>query len=680
MSARRQSTRNKARQAAVESQTPSVPESRKTPTAELPKRKIQPAASKDKLTDLTTGSNVGTESEPDNHAQSVPQKRGLPKGRDTDEDPATRIVKPVEKKSKVGVHTTLENPRVKMKKPIAPQSPLPHHINQVVQPGKPVMPWPKRTSAEVAAALAEKARLLRRVEELDKEKKLALAELDLDEEAQDAVEERIAVRHLIDLPDSESEEPRAGTLDDALEVRPVDEEGSQDEDDGPPHSEDQGSEPETMPVSWILPHNVGSRLNAPCNAQQKVKKRKKKPAKGETRKALRSIEPPRKRLKETIQVSVQVTKPSGLLNNWQSRAISKGGQTTRETPSPRDDAVLSGNALGGLVDEDADSKQPSSKMSKGRDVTRKNEIIRIVDSDSEVETSNASRKSSRAPTSSLGIPKRMVKSESSFNNGTFRDDNDKVPSFISSDWTTRFLPTLYHILFCSEKPFHDFSKGSGLVRTVQKVLDIVYPDHSYVVTVNCKLYTSAYNRLVDKWSDFGARALQVADKVFKQVEYMNNTRTVSEYAIWATGKDGPALWGVPSPQGVSSHDEDYVKAQGIFESRYMIDILTTVIKKPMENSLLFDCGLGYPKGAVALAAAGIERAFSTFRSGQKVRVTPFSRDNNGEIVAEYMHTLNALSECRWKSMLTVYSLEGEGQVEIRSLESSRRTLYIPSSP
>ncbi|KAH9028661.1 hypothetical protein EDB85DRAFT_1892403 [Lactarius pseudohatsudake] len=634
MSALRQSARNKAKQAAVRSETPSVPKSRKTPAAEPPNRKIQPAAPKAKSTDLTTGS------------------------RDTDEDPATRIVKPVEKKSKVGVHTALENPRVKTKKPIAPRSPLPQRINRVVQPGKPAMPRPKRTSAEVAAALAEKARLLRRVEELDKEKKLALAELDLDEEAQDAVEERIAVRHLIDLPDSESEEPQAETLDDALEVGPVDEEESQGEDDEPPRSEDQGSEPETMP--------------------QKVKKRKKKPAKGETRKAVEDMkmdlrreqeetltgkrpgvnheaELPRKRLKETIQASVQVTKPSGLLNNWQSRAVSRGGKTIRETPSPRDDAVLSDNALG--------SKRPSSKMSKGRDVTRKNEIIRIADSDSEVETSNASKKSSRAPTSRLETPKRMVKSESSFDNGTFRDDKDKVPSFILSDWSTRFLPTLYHILFCSERPFHDFSKGSGLVQTVQKVIDVIYPDHSYVVTVQSKLYMNAYDRLVEKRSDF-------------RFEYMNNTRAVSEYAMWATGEDGPGLWGVPSPRGVSSHDEDYVKAKGIFESRYMIDILTTVMKKPMQNSLLVDCGLGYPKGAVALAAAG----FSAFRSGQKVRASPFSRDNHGEIVAEYIHTLNALSERRWKSMLTVYGLKGEGQVEMRSLESARRTLYIPSSP
>lgn len=35
----------------------------------------------------------------------------------------------------------------------------------------------------------------------------------------------------------------------------------------------------------------------------------------------------------------------------------------------------------------------------------------------------------------------------------------------------------------------------------------------------------------------------------------------------------------------------------------MIDLLTWAIKKPMENSELLDCG--YPKGAVALAAAGV---------------------------------------------------------------------------
>ncbi|KAH9035088.1 hypothetical protein EDB83DRAFT_2318777 [Lactarius deliciosus] len=82
---------------------------------------------------------------------------------------------------------------------------------------------------------AGKARLLRRVEELDKEKKLTLAELDLDEEAQDAIYQILRAKN-----------PKPKTLDNALKACPVDEEGSQDEDDGPPHSEDHGSEPETM--------------------------------------------------------------------------------------------------------------------------------------------------------------------------------------------------------------------------------------------------------------------------------------------------------------------------------------------------------------------------------------------------------------------------------------------------
>ncbi|KAH9011665.1 hypothetical protein EDB84DRAFT_1647130 [Lactarius hengduanensis] len=641
MSALHQSARNKARQGIVESETSSVPDSRKTAAAERrqspkgkPKGKTQRAAPKAKSvaksTNLTAGSNVGTESESDNPVQSVPHKRGLPKGQDTGEDSATQIVEPVGKKPKVGVHTAPESPRVKTKKPIPPRSPLPQRINRVVQPGKPVMPRPKRTSAEVAAAQAEKVKLSQEAEELDKQNKLALAEMELNEEAQDAVEERMAVRHLADLRYSEKED-QAEPRDDVLEERPVDEDGPQDENDEPPRSEDECLEPETMP---------------------KAQGKKKKPAKGETRKAVEAMtaelrqareetlvskrpgannktEPPRKHLRETVQASVRVTKPSGFLNNWQSRAVSGGGQT-KGTPNTRDDAVLSDNALGGLADEDADSKRPSPKMSKGRDVTRKNEIIRITGSDSEVETSNASRKSLRAPTSRL--TKQTVKSEPSFSssNGTSRDDEHRVPSFIVSDWTTRFLPTLYHIMFCSERPFHDFGKGTGLLRTVQQVVDLIFPDHSYFVTVESKLYVNAYDRLVEKRSEFGVRALQVVDKLFKQVEYTNNVRAVSEYAIWATKRDGPALWGVPSPQGVSSRDEDYVKAKDLFESQYMIDVLTSLVKKPMENSLLLE--YGHPKGAVALAAAGVERAFFAFHSGWKAR-PPFSTPCAGGVSA-----------------------------------------------
>jgi hypothetical protein len=115
------------------------------------------------------------------------------------------------------------------------------------------MPRPKRTSAAVAAAEAEKVDLLRRLEELDKQKKLALAEMELNEEEEDAEEERTAVRHLKDLPDSESEEPLAEPWDDVLEDFPMDEDeplGPQDGKDGPLRLEGQCLElGVTKPVS-----------------------------------------------------------------------------------------------------------------------------------------------------------------------------------------------------------------------------------------------------------------------------------------------------------------------------------------------------------------------------------------------------------------------------------------------
>lgn len=67
-------------------------------------------------------------------------------------------------------------------------------------------------------------------------------------------------------------------------------------------------------------------------------------------------------------------------------------------------------------------------------------------------------------------------------------ESDEKPLFVVADWTTRFLPTLYHVLFCSEKPFHEFSRGSRFAAIVQKVLNLVHPGNTYVVTTTCKIY------------------------------------------------------------------------------------------------------------------------------------------------------------------------------------------------
>lgn len=80
-------------------------------------------------------------------------------------------------------------------------------------------------------------------------------------------------------------------------------------------------------------------------------------------------------------------------------------------------------------------------------------------------------------------------SNASSSKGSMKSESIEKPLFVLADWAMRFLLTLYHVLFCSKKPFHEFSKGSAFAATVQKVLDIVHPGNIYVITTQSKIYT-----------------------------------------------------------------------------------------------------------------------------------------------------------------------------------------------
>jgi hypothetical protein len=233
MSALRRSGRIKTGQPGIEPENPSLPDLHGMPAAAKKqqiggKPKGNTVAPKPKLvaesTDvLATGSGAEAELKPVSFAQSVPCKWGRQTGQGASENLATEINEPVEKKLKIVIRTVPKKTRANTRKPIPQRSPLPQRIKRVVQPARPDMPRRKRTSSAVAAAEAEEAKLLWRLEELDRQKKLALAEMELNEEEADAEEERTAVQHLEDLPDSESgeppaevSEPRDGVLDDFL--------------------------------------------------------------------------------------------------------------------------------------------------------------------------------------------------------------------------------------------------------------------------------------------------------------------------------------------------------------------------------------------------------------------------------------------------------------------------------
>lgn len=85
--------------------------------------------------------------------------------------------------------------------------------------------------------------------------------------------------------------------------------------------------------------------------------------------------PQHKRFKETV------TKPSGLIKDWETKGVSRSswkGRGTRNEPTLATQSTHLENVIGGLTDEDLDSHRPPSKGLKGRDVTRTNEVSILV--------------------------------------------------------------------------------------------------------------------------------------------------------------------------------------------------------------------------------------------------------------------------------------------------------------
>lgn len=54
-----------------------------------------------------------------------------------------------------------------------------------------------------------------------------------------------------------------------------------------------------------------------------------------------------------------------------------------------------------------------------------------------------------------------------------------LPEFARADWTSRFLPTLYHRFRSSDQPWKAFTKGNEMVAIIQEVVNEVYPRHKY---------------------------------------------------------------------------------------------------------------------------------------------------------------------------------------------------------
>ena len=83
-------------------------------------------------------------------------------------------------------------------KPLPLRSPLPGRTNRNTHPGLIVKPKTKRTTEEVTAAARRKADIQARVDELERQRVQAVAEMDLQQELDEEADNRSVVRHFAD--------------------------------------------------------------------------------------------------------------------------------------------------------------------------------------------------------------------------------------------------------------------------------------------------------------------------------------------------------------------------------------------------------------------------------------------------------------------------------------------------
>ncbi|KAI0000683.1 hypothetical protein BJV74DRAFT_748348, partial [Russula compacta] len=206
------------------------------------------------------------------------------------------------------------------------------------------------------------------------------------------------------------------------------------------------------------------------------------------------------------------------------------------------------------------------------------------------------------------------------------DDLDGLPEWAKASWSMSFLPTIYVYLLAAPKPFELYMRGSNLLATVQEVADIVYLGSGYRAKLMDRIFTMR--------SYFGCEAIKVVKQFFSDDKYAGNRKAISKYVHWATRDNGPGIFRKPAPMNRTEKkgEAGYMKGEDIFESRFIIDVVSPFLKWCKNSSKNF----GRPTGALALAAAAVERAFKMYHSGKRKNVGQFSHEKVGDMIDDYM--------------------------------------------
>ncbi|TFK58192.1 hypothetical protein BDN72DRAFT_966401 [Pluteus cervinus] len=238
-----------------------------------------------------------------------------------------------------------------------------------------------------------------------------------------------------------------------------------------------------------------------------------------------------------------------------------------------------------------------------------------------------------------------------------------IPQFLTADWKSKFLPTLYDVFFCSNHPYNAFCQGNEFGATATQVLDIIIPGHQYKVHSKEPVYCVALERIHEKRSDIGHHVAKVVATFFEQPEYKDRPKAIAAYVEWATQKHGPAYYKTPSPASVvklEPKQQGFQAPQGPFESNFIVGTMNTFLDSTsITKSKAVD--IGYPESLLALVCAAFHLHFETWSTGHKLPVY-FAREHveGPGNLDRYVKFVNQINDKRWEHLLQLWGMPKRG--------------------
>ncbi|KAJ6452861.1 hypothetical protein C8R47DRAFT_1083622 [Mycena vitilis] len=218
-----------------------------------------------------------------------------------------------------------------------------------------------------------------------------------------------------------------------------------------------------------------------------------------------------------------------------------------------------------------------------------------------------------------------------------------LPTFVADRWATAVLPALHRALNDSKTPMNLGQQNNNTIKVIQRLIDDACPGNTYTARWSDSVISRAGERLYERHNGVSHNAKEcIAAFLAGNLKAFPNRLKIRE---------------------------------GLFESDFVIAVAAPLLKVG---------GSQHPIGALALAAAAVERAwYDVLNEG----TSTFGNEKAGNTVTGYVASAQKLSEAAWQRILdacnehTVQTAsEATSDAPELSLNGPRENMYEPSSP